>query len=77
MSFLIPKNSINYWIERFKNKKIEFRGPYKRFENEQVITFHDPNGLELELVAHNSSENRTANVWKEGSIPIEHAIRNT
>ena len=24
----------------------------KRFENEQVITFHDPDGLELELVAH-------------------------
>jgi glyoxalase family protein len=75
VSFLIPENSINYWIDRFKDKKIEFRGPYKRFENEQVITFHDPDGLELELVAHNSAENRTANIWKEGPIPIEHAIR--
>jgi len=75
VSFLIPENSINYWIDRFKDKKIEFRGPYKRFENEQVITFHDTDGLELELVAHNSAENRTANVWKEGPISIEHAIR--
>ena len=76
VSFLIPKNSINYWIDRFKDKKIEFRGPYKRFENEQVITFHDPDGLELELVAHNSAtEGRTANIWKEGPIPIEHTIR--
>jgi glyoxalase family protein len=75
VSFLIPENSINYWIDRFKDKKIEFRGPYKRFENEQVITFHDTDGLELELVAHNSAENRTANVWKEGPIPVKHAIR--
>ncbi len=75
VSFLIPENSIDYWIDRFKDKKIEARGPYKRFENEQVITFSDPDGLELELVAHNSAENRTANVWKEGPIPIEHAIR--
>ncbi len=76
VAFLIPENSINYWIDRFKDKKIEFRGPYKRFENEQVITFHDPDGLELELVAHNSANgNKTANIWKEGPIPIEHAIR--
>jgi glyoxalase family protein len=75
VAFLIPENSINYWIGRFKNKKIEFRGPYKRFENEQVITFSDPDGLELELVVHKSAEERAGNIWKEGPIPIEHAIR--
>jgi glyoxalase family protein len=75
VSFLIPENSITYWINIFRNEKIEFRGPNKRFENEQVITFSDPDGLEIELVAHRSAENRTANIWKEGPIPIEHAIR--
>jgi glyoxalase family protein len=75
ISFLIPENSIRYWIDRFKEKRIEFRGPYKRFENEQVITFNDPEGLELELAAHKSSKDRDASVWKEGPIPIEHAIR--
>ena len=75
ISFLIPEDSIRYWINRFKNKQIQFRGPYKRFENEQVITFNDPDGLELELVAHKSSKDKDANVWKEGPIPIEHAIR--
>jgi glyoxalase family protein len=74
-SFLIPEDSIRYWINRFEQKKIEFRGPYKRFENEQVITFNDPDGLELELIAHKSSKKRDANVWKEGPIPTEHAIR--
>ncbi|MGA9169374.1 MAG: ring-cleaving dioxygenase [Nitrososphaeraceae archaeon] len=74
-SFLIPENSMSYWIERFKTKQMDFRGPYKRFDDEQVITLNDPDGLELELVAHKSAEERSVNVWKEGPIPIEHAIR--
>ena len=74
-SFLIPEDSISYWTNRFKNKQIQFRGPYNRFENEQVITFNDPDGLELELVAHKSSKERETKVWKEGPIPVEHAIR--
>ena len=74
-SFLIPKSSISYWIDRFKSKQIEFRGPYKRFDEEEVITLYDPDGLELELVAHKSAQDRSINVWKEGPIPIEQAIR--
>ena len=75
ISFLIPEDSIRYWINRFRQKKIEFRGPYKRFENEQVITFNDPEGLELELAVHEPSKDRDASVWKQGPVPIEHAIR--
>ena len=74
-SFLIPENSINHWINRFKSRQIEYNGPYKRFNDEQVITFHDPDGLELELVAHTSAEDRNVNVWKEGPIPVDDAIR--
>jgi glyoxalase family protein len=74
-SFLIPENSINYWTDRFKSKQTEFRGPYKRFDDEQVITLYDPDGLELELVAHKSAQDRSDNIWKEGPIPFEHAIR--
>ena len=74
-SFLIPKSSASYWIDRFKSKQIEFRGPYKRFDDEEVITFYDSDRLELELVAHKSAEIRSINIWKEGPIPIEYAIR--
>jgi glyoxalase family protein len=74
-SFLIPENSISHWIDRFKSRQIEYNGPYKRFNDEQVITFHDPDGLELELVAHTSAEDRNVNVWKEGPIPADDAIR--
>ena len=30
-SFLIPENSINYWIDRFKSKQIEFQWPIQTF----------------------------------------------
>jgi glyoxalase family protein len=73
-SFLIPESSISYWMDRCKSKQIEFRGPYRRFD-EEVITLYDPDGLELELVAHKSAQDRSINVWKEGPIPIEQAIR--
>jgi len=75
-SFLISVHSVDYWVHRLQNQKIDFRGPTKRFHNiEEVLTLHDPDGLELELVAHKSAEDRIVNVWKEAPIPIENAIR--
>jgi glyoxalase family protein len=74
-AFLIPENSINYWINRLKSKHVECSGPEQRFDKEQVITLLDPDGLQLELVAHESAHERDVNLWKKGSVPIEHAIR--
>jgi glyoxalase family protein len=74
-SFLIPENSTDYWIERLRNTQTRYRGPFKRFDGEQVITLYDPDGLELELVAHKSAEDRNVNVWKDGPISAEDAIR--
>jgi glyoxalase family protein len=75
-SFLIPENAIDYWVKRLKNHEIDFTGPAKRFDNdEQVITFYDPDGLELELVAQKSAEERKDRIWKKGPIPEEYATR--
>ena len=74
-SFLIPTDSIEYWIDRFTSQKINFEGPTIRFGNEKVISFQDPDGLSLELVGHESANNRKGNVWKGGPIPAKHAVR--
>ena len=75
-SFLIPENAIDFWLNRLTEGGVGFTRPAKRFDNEeQVITFYDPDGLELELVAHKSAEDRMNNIWKGSPIPIEHAIR--
>jgi glyoxalase family protein len=75
-SFLIPENAIDFWIDRFKHEGIGFTNPSTRFDGEeQVITFYDPDGLELELVAHKSAKYRNNNIWKNGPIPSKYAIR--
>jgi glyoxalase family protein len=74
-AFLVPENSIDYLMNRLKKNQIEFHGPSRRFKDEQVLSLHDPDGLELEIIAHRSAEHRRANIWKEGSISTEHAVR--
>src|SRR5215475_10959822 len=76
ISFLIPERSIDYWIDRLRNQKVAVQGPTKRFDDtEEVVTLYDPDGLELELVANRSAEDRELHVWKQGPIPAENAIR--
>jgi glyoxalase family protein len=74
-SFLIPPDSIDYWMARLKDRKIDFRGPYTRFDDERILSFEDSDGLDVELVAHKSAIEYTLNVWSTGRIPVEHAIR--
>ena len=74
-SFLVPEKSIDYWRDRLKNNDVCFGGPKKRFENEQVITLYDPDGLELELVAHSSAKENDERFWKDGPISYENGIR--
>jgi glyoxalase family protein len=73
-SFLISEKSIDYWKTRLKNSQVTVMGPFKRFD-EQVLSVYDPDGLELELVAHSSAQKREVNVWNKGGIPSNHAIR--
>jgi glyoxalase family protein len=74
-AFLVPESSIDYWVNRLKKNQIEFHGPSRRFKDEQVLSLHDPDGLELEIIAHRYADDRRANIWKEGSISTEHAVR--
>ena len=41
--------------------------------DEEALTFYDPDGLQLELVAHLGAEERAA--WSEGPFPLEFATR--
>jgi len=71
-SFSISDGSIDYWTNRLKAHKIHFKGPDHRLE-ERVISFSDPDGLDLELVSTTISSDK--NPWTKGPVPVEHAIR--
>jgi catechol 2,3-dioxygenase-like lactoylglutathione lyase family enzyme len=71
-SFSIPLSALDYWQERLRQHKVEFDGPIAQF-GAQVISFDDPDGLHLRLVAHEGAELRSG--WVGGPIPDEYAIR--
>lgn len=71
-SFSVPQASLDYWIERLSQQGISYQGLTSRFD-ESILSLQDPDGLALELVAHPQAHHRPA--WKEGPVPVEHAIR--
>lgn len=92
VAFLIPPKSLEYWVDRLRRNGVSVVGPSTRFNDaEQFISFHDPDGMMLELVAPSSvssyvhskkkiqNEDVSAinyyNVWKEGPVDAQHALR--
>lgn len=77
VSFAIVPGSVGFWIERLVGHGIRYEGPMKREAGgpagERVISFRDPDGLLLELVASAAAESRPA--WANApGIGGEHAI---
>ncbi|MEA2722443.1 MAG: glyoxalase family protein, partial [Gemmatimonadales bacterium] len=72
VSFAIPSASLGFWIERLLSQGTRYTGPARRFE-EQVLSFTDPDGLLVELVA--TPEASEIAPWADGPVAPEHAIR--
>ena len=71
-AFSLPQTSLTYWQGRLKDRGIAFEKPVKRFQ-EQLLTFSDPDGMQIELVFHaDASEGKAP---RYASVPPEHAIR--
>ncbi len=70
-SFSVPEGSLGFWSDRLERLGVIVEQPTARFD-EEVLTFYDPDGLKLELVAH--AEN-LGKPWSRGSVPTQHAIR--
>lgn len=71
-AFSIPERSVDYWRSRLTELGVPVEGPARRFEDE-VLTLHDPDGLQLELVAHSTAEKNQP--WPDGPVPGAEAIR--
>lgn len=71
-AFSVPTGSLGFWQERFAARGVPHEAPHPRFE-EEVLTFLDPDGLKLELVAHAGAEERVP--WSGGGVAERHAVR--
>ncbi len=71
LSFSIPTDSVDFWVDRLKQSGLASSGPTNRFD-EVVIPVADPDGLQLELVA--SGEIPVATPWIGGPVNPDQAI---
>lgn len=71
-SFSVPEPSLGWWEERLRRLGVHVGEPGTRLE-EDVLSFSDPDGLGLELVASPAADDRPP--WEGGPVPVEYAIR--
>lgn len=75
-SFAVPPDSLTFWRERLTEAGVNLERPLEepteRF-GEHVLAFEDPDGLFVELVAHEPAAAWPS--WQGGGITPEHAIR--
>ena len=71
VSFSIPKNSLEFWIERLSKYDVQFEGPSEKF-GYQYISFLDPDGMQIELV-----EDEVENLigWETSEVKREVSIK--
>jgi glyoxalase family protein len=70
--FRVPESAIGFWTHRFLEHGVQHQGLAQRF-GETVLSFKDPDGMPLALVAVRGAEDEPA--WEAGDVPAPHAIR--
>jgi glyoxalase family protein len=71
-SFSVPEGSISYWEKRLRATGVPVELSGKRFD-EEVLTFADPDGLKLEIVAHPGA--KEVRPWTSAGVAEKHALR--
>lgn len=72
-AFCLQAKSLPYWKDRLAEAKVPLSEPVERFNGEQVSTFRDPDGLELELVVSAALPHWVP--WDQSPVPVEHQLR--
>jgi glyoxalase family protein len=71
-AFSVPLASLDYWEQRLVHKRIPFTHSPRRFD-EEVLTLADPDGMQIEIVAHAAAP--TSHAPRYSDVPSAHAIR--
>ncbi len=72
VAFGVPEESQDFWKSRLRDKGVEISPVIRRFGRD-VLPFHDPDGLRLELVFDPEMNDKPG--WDDGPLPGEHSIR--
>lgn len=72
LAYAVPNGSFNFWIDRFKQFKVDFDEPTERF-GEHQLSFRDPDGLRLALVIPKQPDSRLP--WETPDVKANVAMR--
>lgn len=72
ISYSVPKGSLEFWQQRFKNLGVNYEQPAELF-GETYLPFLDPDGLKLNLVVPGNDDNRKP--WETSDINHQSATR--
>jgi len=72
VAFSIPAGSLDFWMERFATRALDFDGPFERL-GQPGISLRDPDGLHLELIEQSENDERLAR-WSAAGVPAQAAI---
>lgn len=72
-SFSVPETSLGWWQQHLQSHGAQVVGRIRNRDDEDALTFLDPDGLQLALVAHPQGDPRAP--WESALVPPDHAIR--
>lgn len=81
-SYAIGTDSVDYWLDRLRGAGVSVQDPIERF-GELVISFEDPHGLNIELIAtgdgssgdpDDTSDHGVDGTWEHSPVPADHQL---
>jgi glyoxalase family protein len=72
IGYSVPENSFDFWLNRFEKHNVTYNKVAEKF-GEQYLTFLDPDGLKLELIASKSADARLP--WETDEINADNATK--
>jgi len=72
IGYSVPENSFEFWLKRFEDHNVTYNKVAEKF-GQPYLTFLDPDGLKLELIASKTPDTRLP--WETGEVKAENATR--
>lgn len=72
IGYSVPSGSFDFWLQRFEKHNVIYNKVAEKF-GEPYLTFLDPDGLKLELIASKTTDDRMA--WETEEVKAENATR--
>ena len=72
IGYSVPESSFDFWLNRFEKHNVTYNKVAEKF-GEPYLTFLDPDGLKLELIASKTADNRLP--WETDEVKAENATK--